>query len=300
MRPSRLHACLLLLASALLALPAVAGKAVAEPLSRVRTLQVEGVVVIDIDGKVSDYRLETSLGDALQGAVGRAVRSWRFHPVVIDGQARRAESAMRITLAAVPVGEQFEVRVDNVVFPNPEPVAEQAAPPRPDRVPQRIERGSMPPPSYPDGLAWAGVSGRVLVAIRVGEDGSAAEVAAVQSMLLDVRGRDRMLQQATGLFERSALSAAKQWTFRLPPDFSAWPPEKRVLTVSVEYVMQGTPDYYKPGVWRTVVRTPKRDIGWMPLKPGTQSAGVADVAPGEFLPVASTLSLASDVVGRAL
>lgn len=296
---SKLRRTLFLLAAALLALPAVAGRTtVTDPLTSMKTLQVEGTVVIDTEGKVDDYRIETHLGEPLSGAVDRAVRGWRFVPVVIDGQPRRAEARMRITLAATKVGEDFEVKVDNVIFPREKPTAKEA--PAPGHVPTRIEAGKFTPPVYPPGLMFAGLDGQVLVALRVGEDGNAADVAAVQSMLLDVRGREKTLQQAVGLFEQASLAAARQWTFKLPPDFASWPPEKRVVTVSIVYTTDRKPEFDAPGFWRTIVRTPRREIDWMPRKRGTQAVGVADVKPGEFVPVASALTLASDVVGATL
>ena len=291
-----------LLVFALASMPALAGKpavavAVSDPLTAVKTLQVEGWVVIDTQGRVEDYRLKSKINEPLRSTVDKAVRAWSFHPVLVDGQVRRAEALMRVTLAATQVGEGYEVRVDNVIFPNPElePSSKQSK-----QEPKVVRGRRLKPPSYPPGLAMANVSGVVLLAIRVGEDGRVADVAPVQTMLLDIRGQQKTLQLAAGMFEAASLDAARRWTFWVPADFSQWPADKRIVTVPVEYQMTGSPTFERTGVWRTVVRTPKRRFDWMPLRPGSQSVGVADVGRGEFVPVASALSLKSDVVGAAL
>lgn len=293
----RLQAWMLAATLGLAAMPASAGRpAVADTLESVKVLQVEGIVVIDTQGGVEDYRIQTPLNDALRGLVDKAVHRWRFRPVVVDGQVRRAEARMRITLAATAMGEDYQVRVDNVIFPDPDQKPGQPA--AGDTAGYSARK--LAPPVYPQGLMRANVSGTVLLAIRMDASGRAADVAAVQSMLMDVRGREKVLQIATGMMEQASVSAAKRWTFNLPADFERRPPDQRVVMVPVEFLMESTPKSTAAGIWRTVVRTPVRKVDWLPQGKGTQAVGVADLRNGEFVPVASQLSLVSEVVGNLL
>jgi hypothetical protein len=286
------------LPTALVALPVAAQRAarITDPLTTVRTLQVEGQVVIDPSGHVADYRVTTPVPHALQATVDEAVRGWRFYPVQIDGQARRVQTRMRITLAATASSDGYQVRVDNVVFPGPESARGAATLPAPDEISGR----KLTQPLYPPGLLRAGVSGVVLLAIQVSADGTTADAAVVQTMLLDVTGRERVLQQAVALLERSSLSAVRSWRYNVPDALIKAGPEQRIVTHAIHFVFDSNPPIEKAGMWRTVVRTPKRAIAWVPASPGSQSAGVTDIASGEFLPVATDFRLASEVIGKLL
>src|SRR4051812_34017858 len=62
-----------------------------------------GEVQIAPDGSVSDYRLQSTLSPAIAKLVDGAVRSWHFDPIVVDGKAVVAKTALRLSLKAEPI-----------------------------------------------------------------------------------------------------------------------------------------------------------------------------------------------------
>ena len=284
--------CLLFAAGAVLAAVNPAPTSIPGPLESVVVMHVDGSIVFDEQGQVVEYKIDTPVVEALGSMLDRTVHAWRFKPVVIDGTPRRARTQMRIVLAAIKVGESYQVKVDNVVFPG------AGATKASDSVPQ-ITRNQLKPPRYPGSLNRAGITGTVLLGIRIGADGQAEQVTAIQSMLFDVKGRDRVLNEAIRQLEKSAVDAAIHWTFNVPATIAHLSAEHRTVTVTAEYVLEkNTRD--APGKWRTVVRIPKREMDWLPKAAGIQKVGVADTQPGEVIPVASAVSLVSDVVGSVV
>lgn len=265
------------------------------PVESVVAMQVDGWLSFDTVGAVEDYRITTQLPESIRAALDGTVRKWKFHPVMVDGVARRATTRMRVTLAANQEADGIHVKVDNVVFPTEQGDVTAKV----DGQPEPISGKKLRPPGYPVGLMQQGVSGAVLLAIRVGPDGRAAEVLAVQSMLYDVRGGPSALRVGIRMLEQSAVDAAKGWTFNVPATDKPRNADEQTVTVPVDYVM-GKAKVNPAGKWRTIVRIPKRTIGWMTPEVGTQSVGVADAVAGELIPLNSAVALVTNVVGEVL
>lgn len=265
------------------------------PVESVVAMQVEGWVSFDTSGLVEDYRITTALPESIRAGLDGTVRKWKFHPVMIDGIARPATTRMRVTLAAKQEADGIHVSVDNVVFPSEQGDVTAKV----DGRPEPITGKKLRPPGYPVGLMQQGVSGAVLLAIRVGPDGRTAEVLAVQSMLYDVRGGASALRVGIRMLEQSAVEAAKGWTFNVPATDKPRNADEQTVTVPVEYVMDKA-KVDLAGKWRTIVRIPKRTIGWMTPEAGTQSVGVADAVAGELIPLNSAVALVTNVVGEVL
>jgi TonB family protein len=291
MQPTRI-AGLLALALATSVAPAIASspapvlESPAAGLERVAVMRLDGTITIDATGKPIGYTLAKPLPAALAANIDRIVNSWRFHPVLQDGVPRRAEARMRIGLAARKVGEQIEVRIDNATFPGPES----------QTTPNGITRVRMPPPKYPMPLMRAGVSGKVLLSLRIAPDGSVAEAVASQSMLFDVGGSDKNLRRAIAMLEESAIAGARRWRFTVPPRLGAAAPTEMTVSAPVEYRM--AKGEAVPGDWQWVVRVPYRPAAWLPKAPTGSQPGVADLADGELAGGAPALRLAMDVAGQ--
>lgn len=292
----RKRLCGLLLVSIALGSPALLAKQTEQaPVESVVAMQVDGWVSFDTLGQVEDYRITTPVHESIRAGLDGTVRKWKFHPVLVDGVPRRAKTRMRVTLAAKQESDGVRLKVDNVVFPS-EPGDVTA---KVDGQPEPISGRKLRPPGYPLGLMQQGVAGAVLLAIRVGPDGRAAEVIAVQSMLYDVRGGASALRVGIRMLEKSAVDAAKGWTFNVPATENLRNADEQTVTVPVEYVMDKA-KVNLAGQWRTIVRVPKRSIGWRTPAPGTQSVGVADAVAGELIPLNSAIALATDVAGAVL
>lgn len=288
----------LLLASGIAASVAAEVAPPPQVLESVVVMRVDSSITLDPQGKVADLAIRTKLPEALRDTLDRTVRNWQFKPVLIAGTPRQVRADMRVTLAAEPVGQGYRITIDNVLFPGTEGVkADQAALSAP-----MISPGKLSPPIYPAGLNRANVKGTVLLAIRVGADGRAEQVQATQSMLYDVRGRDKVLAEAIHIFEKSALAAAKRWTFNISPERGRLSAAERTVTVPVAYLGYDgpKPEAEAAGEWRAVVRVPKRAIEWLPAEKRLQQAGVSDLAAGEMIPLASAIEFSAPVLGSQL
>lgn len=281
----------------------------------VLTMRVDGELSIDPEGRVMDYRITTKLDPQVEKLVRRAVPAWRFKPILVDGKPAIASSPMRITLAAEEMAQGYRVTVDNVVFqPNTREqyeaeLASQKAHPRMSVAgeapePQvSISSKSMKPPGYPSGLLRSGVEGIVLLNLRLNPDGTVAEVFAAQSSLLNVKGREGLLDRARAMLERNAGDVAKRWTFQVeaenPAGLSA---EDLTVRVPVSYTL-GTSGEAADGLagkWRHEFRGPNLTAPWLAADKAAK-VGVSDLAGNEMLAGVSPFELSDkSVIGKAL
>jgi len=91
------------------------------------------------------------LTPAIAALVERSVRSWKFEPILRDGQAIVARTGYAMKLVATPVEDGFSVRVEDVSFGSPRMVVKQSMAFAPD-------------------LARLGQNVWVLVALRAAKD----------------------------------------------------------------------------------------------------------------------------------
>lgn len=271
------------------------------PMEAVRTMRLEGWVVIGTDGSVADYAITSAADPQLLASLDRNVRQWRFAPVVMAGAPVVARANFRLTLAARILGDRAEVRVDNLLFPDAVEEAEKAPAKGPvtgETPGARVTVVSMRPPQYPTNLERAGVAGRVLLALRLGLDGRVADAQVVQTVLFDVRGRDNVMQKVAEQLEGNALGKARGWRFAVQPKSSA--PSAADLTVTVPVTYTFSRDPFPPGKWRAEVRGVHRDISWLPPRRGQPVAGASDLESGEPMPVASNVEIRDGVIGQLL
>lgn len=292
-----------LVVSLSMASPATAARKPRQPeMESVLTMLVDGWLVIDTDGSVLDVDIETDIPASLRENLDRTVRGWRFYPVVIDGNVRRAKSPMHITLAANKEGENYRITVDNVLFPNPE--GSPAAGVIDNRSVIISVRRRVVPEYPPQLLRGNGVEGAVLVAFRVGTDGRTAEVVARQAALYNVYGHDRLMRDVARLLEDSAVQAVRKWTFNVQLKTDA--PDSLDLTflIPVIYTLTGP----KPGakrtdrqasqtLWRMEVRTARQPIPWLEDALEAKLAGVSDLRGGEMVPAGNWVRVAAGGVG---
>ena len=295
MRVSKLFAAALAVSmpgAVLVAAPALPAP---ESVDSIKTTVVDGRITIDQHGALVDYRPETSLPASLESVLDQHIRSWKFEPVFVNGKPVVADTRMRVTLAAREDGDNYRVKVDNVTFPR-----DKGSAVKPDSAEAVTISGKrLHPPSYPEGLLRAGVNGVVLLYIRVAADGSVAEVMPVQTSLLNVKGRERVLAKAVSMFEQSAARTAKSWRFNVQMHTGQSTPADMTVSVPVTYRMDGSREA-RPGQWRTEVRGPRREASWLKDGPASQQIGVSDIMHGEIVPIASVFKLRTDVSGAAL
>jgi len=292
-----LAACLLIGAMSAQVCAADAAVPADEPLESVVILQVDGWIDLGPDGAITRFETETTLTPALRENLERTVLTWRAEPVVIDGKPTQVRAKTRVVLAATRLGDTYSVKVDNVSFPRGLEV--DVGRPIAGTVP-RITGNHLGSIIYPARLERAGVSGRTLLCIRVGADGRAEEIVAIQSMLYNVQGQERNIRKAIALIEQAAVSGAKAWRFNIPVERGRMAADARTVRVPVEYLMRNVPTLDKPGAWRNVVRVPIRKVDWLPESADSQRVGVSDVAAGELMSADSVVKLDTSVVGTVV
>lgn len=130
-------------------------------------MNAEGEVQIAPDGSVSDYRLQSKLGSPISDVIDRNVRGWHFQPVIIDGRAVIARTAMHIALKAEPVDgktDGYTLRIASVRF-------------------GEMKAAHVKPPRYPTVAIRAHVGGKVMLAARLDADGKVTDVQVYQTSL---------------------------------------------------------------------------------------------------------------------
>lgn len=238
-------------------------------------LDVAGEIGIDRQGAVYDYNISSILTQELKAVVDKAVRQWTFEPVLRDGKPVYAKSGMRMTLAALPVANGYQLRIENLRF-----------------LGQRRTK-KMDPPRYPSDAMRAGVSAMVLVALRIAPDGEVLDAAPAQTRLLGPKG-EKNDQRMAGSFEKVSIDAAKRWRFQ-PADAAAGDAEgETTLIVPIEYTLQGMA--FGEG-WREG-GSPAKPIPWLPSD--KQHYDAAGLKQGESLAVGGSFKLKENVVGKTL
>ena len=265
----RLHAAAGIVAIAL-ASPASAAETPL-PIESLQTLRIDGDVTIDAAGAPIDYRPTTSLSDAQRAVLDRLVRSWRFTPAPANVPPVPVTAHMRITLAARPNGQGYDVVVDDVKAWGAAEVASNDALTAAGRV---AIHGRLSPPAYPPMYAAAGVSATVHLLLRIGPDGRVREVAADQVALLNVYGAEAKLRRALVQFEEAATKQARSWQFDVTLRAGQPQDAEVVVGVPLTFLRFGGDSDDRAGQWRSETRQRR------PLPAWARGGSVADDAFG--------------------
>lgn len=245
-------------------------------------LAADGEIQLSTEGNVSDYRLTTPLGPELSALIANAVRSWRFEPVVVDGQPVVAKTTMHLDLHAEPADgkDSYRIRVSQVRFGEPK------------------RDGHMRPPHYPMSAVSARLGARVLLAVRLDETGKIIDAMPYQTSL-DARASSEVeAERWRKEFEVASIAAARAWHWDLAEKING----KTVGTsaiVPVIFSIKGTGHDVRPGQWKAYVPGPVHDVPWM-QKGGTDERQLAALGDDGALSLDSHFRLKDDVVGKAL
>ena len=293
----------LLLAGLLSALPPVVSAAV-EPSDiepPVLITHVDGTLVIDTDGRVMEYRPATLLPEPIGERVRDMVQAVRFVPVEQDGHVVRAETKVRVSIAATKLDDGgLRLALDNLAFPDGE--AQKQA------TTQRSATREVPP-TYPrEALKW-GAEADMLAAVHFDRNGDVTDVVMEQGAILHARVRPRDAATMLGLFETAALTSLRQWKV----DPAQMTDDMRVddggfaAHIAVRWRLApaehrgpgpGATEDAKPGEWTMQTRSARRVPAWMSAAGDAPQPGVADLADGEVGAVNRRFRLASPLAPR--
>jgi hypothetical protein len=256
--------------------------AYAQQKSPLLDMDANGEVQIAIDGHVSDYRLHSDLSPAVAALVDRNVRNWHFEPIMIDGKAVVAKTALHIRLSAEPVAGKAEyvVRVVDINFGEP-----------------RRSRDGMKPPRYPVEAAQARLGAKVLLSVRLDSEGKVVDVQPYQTSLDARASSENVAESWRKAFERVSIAAARHWRY----DVSEMIGGKQVGTDALVPVIFsiGEPAKHE-GEWKAFVPGPVHPAPWMDAVGGAAHHDVSKLADGQALSMSSRFQLKEDVIGKTL
>jgi hypothetical protein len=247
-------------------------------------MSADGEVQIATDGSVSDYRLHSELAPSVAGLIDKQVRSWHFEPVVIDGKAVLAKSAMHLSLKAEPTGDagNYRVVIASVLFGG----ARQH-----DHIKQ---------PLYPTSAVSAHLGAKVLLAIRLDENGKVLDVQPYQTSLDARPSSERDAERWRKMFDESSVRAARFWTFDLAESVNGKPIGTTVI-VPVVYSLSNVPGSSpSEGRWKAYLPGPVHPAPWMTGDHALASADLSGLAEGQSMSLDSHIHLKDDVIGKAL
>jgi len=250
--------------------------------SPVLDMDATGEVQIAPDGHVSDYRLQSQLAPEIATLVDRNVRAWQFKPIVINGAAVTAKTAMHIRLNAEPQEgrDSYLVRVVSIDFGEPRRNAQMKA------------------PRYPEEAVKARLGAKVLLSLRLDDTGKVIDVQPYQTSL-DARARNEFqAQEWRKLFERASVAAAKNWHYDLTETINGKPiGTNAIVPIVYNIVESGQP---KSDAWKAFVPGPVHPAPWATPDRLSSAHDFSKLADGQALSLDSRFQLKEDVVGKTL
>lgn len=167
-----------------------------------------GYIDIAADGSVAAFQLVESLGSDVDRMIRRQVDTWRFKPVIEDGQAIPIRARVSLELQAVPSGQLTKISISEAQFFEVRPGSR-------DKAIASSLAIRMAPPSYPPQAQVAGLMGKVVLVLRISDQGKVvgAEVERLD-LLAQSALSDRQVREHARQFEAAARSVLPQWRFR--------------------------------------------------------------------------------------
>jgi len=243
-------------------------------------LQASGEVQIAPDGHVSDYRVKNKLPASITSLISKKVLAWHFEPILVDGKAVVAKTAMHLQLRAEPAAgktDEFIVRITSIDFGAP------------------TRSAGVRPPRYPDIAVQTRLGARVMLSARLDENGKVVEVVPYQTSL-DARARnEKEAEKWRRVFEKASIAAAKTWRFDLSETVGGRPIGNNVM-IPIAYHIGSSPSAGS-NRWSGYVPGPIHPAPWsMP----DDEKRLAELGDGEARSTSSRFHLKDDVIGKAL
>lgn len=235
------------------------------------SMTLSGVIDIGRDGQVEAFSLDHSdkVDASLASFVDKAVGQWRFEPVTRAGEAVQARTLVRMRLMADNMQDSgMRVRLVDATFSDTfdGPVA--------DARKDEVTRRKMSPPSYPTAAAETNGQGTVLLLVKVDRNGKVAEAVAEQ-VNLTVIGTARFMERTRDVLSRSAIAAARRWTFNPPTEGELVDLDHWTVRVPVTFSISDREERY--GRWEAYIPGPRHAAPW--LETGDVAVAGADLLP---------------------
>ncbi|MGY0651952.1 energy transducer TonB [Luteimonas sp. A537] len=220
------------------------------------SMLVTGSVVVEPDGRVSTWEVDQRdrLPAEVVRLVGQTAPTWRFEPVLVDGEAVRARAPMslRVVVKALDEGS-YQLSIRSGHFGDDATAGAGAGT-------DRVTSLKMGPPAYPERALREFVRGTVYLVLRINRAGAVEDVFAEQ-VNLRTAGSEAEMKRMRALLSRPALAAARNWTFRIPTTGEDADAEGWSLRVPVDYMIgdESAPAY---GEWQAYIPGPLQRAPW--------------------------------------
>jgi TonB family protein len=234
------------------------------------SMLVTGSIEVDAGGKVTGFGLDQqeSLPPGIVELIRKSVPAWTFEPLLLDGAPVNVKTNMGLRIVARKIDEQrYDVDIRSASFGKHEPG-------------ESVSSKKLRAPAYPTAAAQSGTNGTVYLLLRVGKDGVVKDVVAEQVNLRVVASEADMTRWRQVL-ERSAMSAARKWTFNPPQSGEEAGADFWSVRVPVDYRL----DHDKgprQGQWEAYVPGPRQIAPWLRRDELAASGADALVAGGVY------------------
>lgn len=270
-------ATLLLFGAAPLAVQAAPRQLSQQQLQQVElSLMLKGTLQIDAQGRVTEFILQPNrhATESAMGFVRGQVASWEFEPYLVDNQPTAFSSEVTLRLVGRPTEDGgMNVRIASAHF--------DAG----DRgKANEISRKSLSAPQYPRELYNRGMAGIVYLMLNVNAKGEVADVAVEQVNLTRI-GNERQMRQARDGLGRSAMQAARSWTFNVPAAGPDTGKDSWHVRVPVNYSISdslGSRAKDSARGWEAYIPGPRLPVAWRQASAEDGYAGLDALADGQL------------------
>lgn len=233
---------------------------------------VKGSIVLAKDGSVQTAVVDDAdkYGQPIADMVRRAALQWRFQPVLHDGAPVLAKASMhvRVILKKMPDGN-YSARVKGATFGDNDPTDTGTL--------HSGEGNKRIPPQYPGAAIRGRVQGTVYLALHVDRSGRVIEAVAEQVNLRNL-GPDRAMRQYREALAKSALTAARQWTYAIPTTGKLARQDSWTARVPVNFYLNEFGAPRPDSTWQTYVPGPYTPAPWVDRPDLDAADAIADGA----------------------
>ncbi|QRP64339.1 energy transducer TonB [Rhodanobacter sp. FDAARGOS 1247] len=234
------------------------------------SMLLTGTIVVAPDGSVRSYAIDRAdqVEPAAMSLVNRSIPAWKFEPVLLAGKPVAAKATMSLRVVAKPIGDgNYSLAINGTHFGQEAPG-------------QHVTYQNRVPPTYPPQAIKGRVTGTVYLVLRVGRQGQ-VEDAEAEQVNLAVIASDRDMVQWRNVLAKSALAAARKWTFHTPTSGEYVNAPYWVARVPVAYHLKtlDEPEVDTYGKWQAYVPGPKELVPWIDSQ--RLLSGSADALPGD-------------------
>jgi hypothetical protein len=215
------------------------------------SMVLTGEIDIGTEGQVEAFRLDkrAQVDETIVTFVEGAVKTWRFAPMLVNGQAAKARTPATIRLGAKnnPDG----TGLITLLAANFETYDETST--------DNVTKVKMSPPMYPEDVLNARGRGDVLLLVQVGRDGKVLDVATEQ-VSLRVIANEAIMRKMRDKLARVSMGAARKWTFKAPSTGNEKDEASWTVRVPVRFSFGDEVERY--GRWDAYIPGPRQQAPW--------------------------------------